>query len=350
MLSSKPLHMLQPRLRQLLTATAFALASLTPSLVSSPANACACGCGVFDIGAETQMPTDSDYGLSIWGRYSFMSQNQNWEGDSKAPAGDNSDKRLTTSFYTVGGQYMINRSWTVAAELPTYQRSLTTTDDGTVFGAPGSIYTGHLTSIGDLQMMATYTGFSPDLSTGVSFGVKLPTGDWKGPIGPLGGAEFDRDSLPGTGSTDLMVGAYHAGNLSRDGKLSYFVQARYQAAIATQGDYRPGNEFDAAAGVAYNFGAMGPFTKVAPVLQVLDSDRVHDTGANADPLNSGYERVLLSPGVDVRFNKHVHAFADVALPVFQRVNHATGAGFAAEGTSGQLVAPALFKIQIGYDF
>ena len=125
-----------------------------------------------------------------------MNQNQNWEGNSKAPASDNKDKRITTSFYTVGGQYMIDRNWTVMAELPTYSRKLTTTDDGTVAGPAGSIYSGKLTDLGDLQVTGTYTGLSPDMSTGLSYGVKLPTGNDTGPNGPLGGAEIDRELCP----------------------------------------------------------------------------------------------------------------------------------------------------------
>jgi hypothetical protein len=328
---------------------ALAALAIGAGLAAAPslAEACACGCGVFDVGDGTLMPTDSKSGFSAWFRYSYMDQNQNWEGDHKAPAADNGDKRILTSFYTVGGEYRVNSDWTVMAELPIYQRALTTTDDGTVFGAAGSVYTGRLTDMGDLQLHGVYTGLAKDMSTGLSFGVKLPTGNYTGPNGPLGGAEFDRDSLPGTGSTDLMVGGYHVGALSHDGKLSYFVQARYQFAVLTRDSYRPGNEFDSAVGVTYNFGPIGPFAKVAPVLQLLNSQRDHDNGANADPLNSGYERLLISPGVTVRLNK-VRISADVAIPIYQHVNAASSV--AIEGTAGQLTAPALFKMQFGYDF
>jgi hypothetical protein len=185
------------------------------------------------------------------------------------------------------------------------------------------------------------------MSSGLDFGLKLPTGDWTGPRGPLGGLEFDRDSLPGTGSTDVMVGGYHVGKLSPGGRLSYFVQARYQVAVLTQGAYRPGDELDGAAGVAYNFGTVGPLSKVAPVIQLLDSYRVHDTGADADPLNSGYERLLIAPGIEVRFRK-LRIYGDVAVPIYQHVNAAPNV--AVEGTSGQLVAPSLLKVQIAYDF
>jgi hypothetical protein len=332
--------------RQRDIASSLALA-ISLSVVPTAGWACACGCGVFDVGAGTMMPTDSESGLSVWFRYAYMNQNQNWEGNSKAPASDNKDKRLTTSFYTVGGQYMIDRNWTVMAELPTYSRKLTTTDDGTVAGPAGSIYSGKLTDLGDLQVTGTYTGLSPDMSTGLSYGVKLPTGNDTGPNGPLGGAEIDRDTLPGTGSTDFMVGAYHIGGLNADNSLAYFVQARYQFAVMTRNSYRPGNETDAALGLTYDFGEVGPLSKTAPILQLIGSHRDHDSGVNSDPLNSGYDRLLIAPGIELRLNK-VRLYADVELPIYQHTRAASSVNIS--GTAGQLVAPALFKMQVSYDF
>jgi hypothetical protein len=317
------------------------------ALAPSVASACACGCGIFDVGDGTFMPNDANSGLSIWWRLAYMDQNQNWQGDSKAPKSANGDKQINTTFYFFGGQYVLNRSWSVTVELPVFDRALTTTDDGTVFGPAGTVYTGHDKSLGDLEAMAMYTGFSKDQSTGVGFGMKLPTGDWKGPNGPLGGAEFDRDSLPGTGSTDLILSAYHVGSLNKSNTLGYFVQAKYQFAVATQDRYRPGNELDAAVGVTYDLGSFGPITKVAPVIQILNSYRRHDTGANADFLNSGYERVLFDPGLSVRI-KNVRLDADVAIPMYQHAN--TAPSVAIEGTSGQLVAGTLLKFQATYDF
>ncbi|MGA7711580.1 MAG: hypothetical protein WCA81_06740 [Rhizomicrobium sp.] len=275
-----------------------------------------------------------------------MSQNQNWEGSSKALASDNADKKIQTDFYTAGAEYMINDDWMVMAELPVYQRALTTTDDGTVSGAAGSIYTGRLTDLGDLELSGVYTGLSSDMSTGLSFGLKLPTGNYTGPNGSLGGAEFDRDSLPGTGSTDLMFGGYHAGALNTDESLTYFVQARYQFAVLTRDQYRPGNEFDGAVGLSYDFGPSGPLSKLAPVLQLINSYRLRDSGANANPLNSGYERVLIAPGIETRLD-NFRLYADIAFPVYQYTNAASSV--AIEGTSGQLIAKTLFKMELSYD-
>ena len=314
-------------------------------LASGSANACACGCGVFDVGAASIMPADTSSGASVWLRFNAMDQNKNWEGTAQAPAADNPDKRIKTDFYTIGGQYMINHHWTVMAELPLYKRSFTTTDDdGSITGVAGSTYTGHITALGDLQFSAMYTGLASDMSTGIGLGLKLPTGDSTGPNGPAGGPLFDRDSLPGTGSTDLVASAYHVGHLDAEGRLSWFAQAHYDVAFATRDGYRPGNELDGSLGVSYDLGAAGPVSKIAPVLSLINSLRARDSGANANPLNSGYERLLIAPGINVRMNR-VRLYADIELPIYQHTNSDV-----TPGASGQLVASKLFTATLSYDF
>lgn len=321
--------------------------ALIAALAPSSTLACACGCGVFDVGGGAFMPETMGAGFTFWLRYDYMDQNQNWAGDHSAPASDNQDKLIRTNFVTIGGQYAINSKWSVMAELPLYDRTFRSTDDGTVFGPTGSIYQAHINAPGDLEVAGMYTGFASDMSTGLGFGLKLPTGTWNSPLGPLGGPEFDRDSLPGTGTTDAMVEAYHFGSLDKAQRLNWFVQARFDAPFAARAGYRPGDELDGALGVTYDFGRHGPFDKVAPMLQLLNSYRAHDSGPQADPLNSGYERLLISPGVEVRM-KRVRLSADVELPVFQHTNAAPNVNI--EGTRGQLVAPALFKVSLAYDF
>ena len=66
----------------------------------------------------------------------------------------------------------------------------------------------------------------------------------------------------------------------------------------------------------------------------------HDTGTGADPFNSGFDRVMLSPGVeftkvvDEANNRVVKLYADVEVPIYYRANAANNAG-----TEGQLLAP-----------
>ncbi len=337
-----------------------AAAGLLSVFAAGDAQACACGCGIFDIGANTAIPSMSDSGLSAWFRYSFMNQNKNWEGSSSAPAADNADKQIKTSFFTFGAQYMVNHNWGVMVELPVYDRSFSTIGDGGPYPLNQPATT-KLTALGDLVVQGVYSGFSPDMSTGVTFGLKLPTGDYTGPYippnpsaGTTGGMAYDRDTLPGTGSTDLVLGAYHVGGLGSDNKLAYFAQGRYQVAFATRNgatqsadlsgaSYRPGNELDLGLGLTYDLGAAGAFSKVAPVLELLASKRNSDSGATAS-LNSGYRRVLIAPGIDTRVG-NFKIYASVAFPVMQNVNTDV-----LPNSTGQLVASTLWNFQLGYDF
>src|SRR5271154_6986429 len=79
---------------------------LAPSLV----HACACGCGVFDVATSSMFPTVGDNGMAFL-QYDWQDQNHNWSGNSEAPAANNGDKEIKTTFITAGLQYMFNNSW-----------------------------------------------------------------------------------------------------------------------------------------------------------------------------------------------------------------------------------------------
>jgi hypothetical protein len=73
-----------------------------------------------------------------------------------------------------------------------------------------------------------YTGFFKDMSTGIIFGVKLPTGTFQA-------FGMDRDNQIGTGSTDFLLGAFHRGLLSGDNAWQYFSQILVAAAVPFSG-------------------------------------------------------------------------------------------------------------------
>jgi hypothetical protein len=340
------------------------MALLLAAALPGTAAACACGCGVFDVGANAAFPNQADSGFTLWTRISYMNQDRNWIGSSSAPADLNADRKIETTFYTFGAQYMVNHDWGVMVDLPVFNRSFTTIGDGGPYPA-GQQATTKLTALGDLVIQGVYSGFSPDMSTGVTFGLKLPTGDYTGPyIAPnglpasdpnstAGGQAYDRDTLPGTGSTDIVLGAYHAGGFTSDGKGSWFVQGRYEFAIATRdgatnngakADYRPGNELILGTGAAFDLGKVAGLDRIAPVVQLLYAQRNSDGGAMASA-NSGYRRLLFAPGIDLRAGKW-RLFGDVAVPVRQSVN--TDAP--SSGNVGQLVASSQWKLQVAYDF
>jgi hypothetical protein len=307
------------------TAVALAACALALLLGLSPATslACACGCGVFDVGTASMFPQHS--GAMGYLEYDYMDQNENWSGTSRAPAVNNDDKRIRTGFWNVGLQYQFNRSWGASVEIPYWQRYFQTVDADT-----GDLVDFTHGAVGDIRLKGRYTGFSPDMSTGITFGVKLPTGE-------TNYAGFDPDTSIGSGSTDLLLGAYHLGNLSANNQWRYFVQAQLQQIMSHKSNYRPGNEVVATAGVYYEGWQVSPKVKIAPVLQFNATYRGHDGGPDGHPQDTGYTRVLVSPGVQVDAAR-LSVFLDVGLPVHTNVS------------GNQLVSSQFWRMNLSYHF
>ena len=198
---------------------------------------CACGCSIFEVGTSSMFPFGP--GGTVFLEYDFLDQSRNWSGTSRAPAEDNPDKEIRTHFVTVGLQYMVDANWGFQVDVPYWNRTFRTTDDG------GSVASYTHGALSDLRVQGLYSGFSPNLATGVSFGLKLPTGDYTYP-------SFDRDTEIGTGSTDLLLGVHHRGSLTETNAWSWFVQVQWEQPFLVKDEYRPGAEIGAGGGVHYN--------------------------------------------------------------------------------------------------
>jgi hypothetical protein len=297
--------------------------ALASVMLPGAAFACACGCGVFDVGTSSMFPTGP--GATLFVDYDYQNQNQNWSGDSKAPAANNDDQKLSTHFVTLGGQYFFNRSWGLQVEVPFASRYFQKLDD------TQQLVSRNWNDLGDIRLKGIYTGFSPDLSSGVSFGLKLPTGSFSFDTDVV-----DRDSQIGSGSTDVLLGGFHRGSLNINPDFKWFAQVELDVPALTQGSYRPGVEADAAAGVYYTGWSIGSL-KLAPVAQIIGSERTSDSGSAASPDNTGYQRILLSPGLELNMHP-LKVYGDVEFPVYQNI------------TGNQIVAPALFKFSVSYMF
>jgi len=292
---------------------------LAPGVV----HACACGCGVFDVGTSSMFP-GGEGGMAFL-QYDYQDQNRNWSGTSQAPAANNDDKEIRTDFVTAGLQYMFNSSWGLQVQVPFDYRYVKTKDD------MGNIVSTSWGSLGDIRVEGIYTGFMADLSAGVTFGVKLPTGNDN-----YNPAIVDRDTQIGTGSTDILLGGFYRGNLTKDQWWDWFAQLQLDVPVLIQDEYRPGIELDTAAGIDYKGFSLGR-VKISPLAQVIFSERTSDSGAAADSDNSGYQRIMLSPGVEFHIHP-VKIYADAEFPVYQNF------------TGNQLAAPVLFKVSLSFMF
>ncbi|HVR85454.1 MAG TPA: hypothetical protein VMU54_14150 [Planctomycetota bacterium] len=258
--------------------------------------------------------------------WDYQDQNHNWSRHHRAPADDNGDKLLWTSFFRFGLQYMFNERWGMQVDAPFAHRYFRR-DDGTGNGTNEAT---EWTDWGDMRVKALYTGFFKDMSLGVDFGLKLPTGNYT-----QEGA--DRDTELGTGSTDLLLGGFYRTPLSADRNWNAFFQIEGTLPLFTRDQYRPGLEVDASAGMDYQGIALGNVA-IVPFAQVLLAGKTSDRGANsAQPVASGYQRVLLSPGLELLMHPFM-VYADVEIPVWQNFR------------GDQLVASALFKLVIAFSF
>ena len=255
----------------------------------------------------------------------YQDQNRNWSGTSQAPAANNDDKEIQTDFLMVGLQYMFNSSWGAQIEVPYDFRYFRGTDQN------GNIAARGWNQLGDIRVEGIFTGFFPDQSAGITLGVKLPTGSHS-----FDPELVDRDTQIGTGSTDILLGGFYRGALTRDGKWDWFAQVQLEVPTLIQDEYRPGVELDTAAGIDYRGFSLGR-VRILPLAQVLFAERTGDSGAAADPGDTGYQRILLSPGIELHIHP-VRIYADAEIPVYQNF------------TGNQLAAPVLFKMILSYMF
>ena len=283
--------------------------------------ACACGCGIFDVGTSSMYASHAGGLLFI--EYDYLDQSHNRSGTSSAPAAANPDKAIRSSFYTVGGQYQFNRSWGVSVEVPYWDRYFQTTDGDT--GKRVDFTHG---AVGDIRIKGAYTGLSADMSSGVTFGLKLANGDTRYP-------GFDADTQIGSGSTDLLLGGYRLGRLTADNRWTYFLQAQWDQPISHQKNYRPGAEGVAVAGVYFEGWSTHAAWKFSPVGQLRAVYRRPDGGADALTADTGYSRLLVSPGIEVG-KGDTRVYADVALPLYTNAR------------GNQLFANAMWKLNVSY--
>jgi len=307
-------------------------------LVPFTAQACAtCGC-TLSADAATGYSTATGWRLSM--EMDYIDQNQLRSGTHTASPGqvvdDPSDpdlgggeieKKTINRYFTVGIGYSPSADWNLNLLVPWIDRDHTTygtqsmpyTSDET---AADQISGAHLSSVGDARFLVSYQGLLPTRNLGVQLGVKLPTGNYgthtQFDSGPAAGDALDASLQAGTGSTDLILGAYYYQAVSQD--FDAFINAQYQTAVAhrqdqSDNDFKPGNAFTLSTGVRYEANAAW-----IPQLQLNFSHKSADKGALADGPDTTGTVLYVSPGITARVLNQFHVYGFVQVPVYSKLD------------------------------
>lgn len=284
---------------------------------TTPALACSsCGCSLSsDWSSQGIVPAGE--GLRVDLRFDFFDQNQLRSGTRAVdraslpiPNEEEIQQQTLNRNLALGVDYSPQLDWGINLQLPYYDRYHTTIAEG-----DAEVSTSHTKSIGDVRLVGRYLGLAAGRNVGVQLGVKLPTGSIDNDFiaGPQQGERLDRGLQPGTGTTDLLVGAFTFGAPSRD--WDAFAQGLVQLPLNSRDGFKPGNGLNLNAGLRY----MG-FEGVTPSLQINARIEGRESGANADVANSGASLVYLSPGLNLQLGDRLHGYAFLQLPIYQRVN------------------------------
>jgi hypothetical protein len=220
---------------------------------------------------------------------------------------------------------MFNRDFGAAIRLPYVTRQ--------VINQPhhgGKTYPRH-SDIGDVRINGIYSGFFDDMSTGLTFGLKLPTGE-------SNAKNFARNTQIGSGTTDSILGFYHRNNFGSS-KFGYFVQGSWERPFASHKGYMPGYTISSAVGSFYNLGQVGKIKSITPILQITSDKRGQDRGYGdlSHNKNSGYSFFYFNPAFEIAFDDY-KLYLDVGLPIYRSVK------------GNQLVPQNTYKVILGYNF
>ncbi len=293
------------------------------AFLTSQAFACACGASLTDVASSALIPNKK--GGLMFLQYDSISQDKNFSGSKRSVEGHNHHKKIDTQMVTLGGQYMFNRDFGLTARVPYVLRQ-----DYMVHHHHGvnEASIGKTKALGDVKITGIYSGLLDDMSLGLIFGAKLPTGETNNP-------DMHAQMQAGSGSYDAILGLYYKTNISQNSGI--FSQIMTQKPIETKHNFAPGTETNFAVGSYYNLGKIGFFDNVSPILQVIGSHKSRDSKMSSDNENSGYKRVFIAPAIEINFDK-IKIYGDIELPIYEYVN------------GNQLNVGKVVKIIVGYNF
>ena len=249
-------------------------------------------------------------------RAEYIDMDQLRHGPSKAqPQGivnEHDEVRTINRNFLATLDWNINQDWGVTLRVPFVNRAhnhIFNADNGSG-GIEPKVESWKFTSIGDVQALARYNFYSEGNSNaGVRFGLKLPTGSTH-----EHNSEEDAERMlqPSSGSVDTLLGAYYN---QHHGAFGWFVQGMWQQAVSERDSFKFGSKLGVDAGLSY---AATPDLNLLLQANILHKSK--DSGANAEPPDSGGYSVSVSPGLAYKLTPSTQVYGFVQKPIYQYVN------------------------------
>jgi hypothetical protein len=315
----------------------------TLPLVPGSALACAtCGCTV-STDAAAGYSSESGWRLTL--EYDFIDQTQLRTGTgaisepavgqiNSAGGAQEIERRTTNRYTTAGVGYTPTADWNFRMLVPYIDRSHSTYGDSPNPLSQGDLSGSSLNGLGDIKLIASWQGLLPTHNLGLQIGVKLPTGDYGGgpsasgavvgrdptlfTSGPAAGVPVDASLQPGTGSTDIILGAFYYQPVSQD--FDAFANGQFQSAVAEKldqpgADFRPGNTSTLTVGLRYE---ADP--EIVPQVQINLIHKSKDQGYLADVTDTAGLVAYLSPGVTVHAAGNLYLYGFLQIPLWSNLS------------------------------
>lgn len=308
-------------------ATVLAVAIVATFVLLSPLQAScgssSCPLDLHALGLTTASPFVLDLSLQS------ITQNRLMHGTSAGYFGEVPDDHHEVStvnrLATLQGSYLVNPRLQVSATLPFVSRR-----HEHIAAESGAVEQWNFSALGDVAAQARYEVFQSHSSAPnqlwISAGLKFPTGA-RHEVSATNGAPAEVTIQPGTGSTDILLGASWNGGFLHDTGLPgllgnttvipYFASVNYRRNGRGTDSYRKGNELQLSVGSEY---PLSDRVHVLGQINARQASKDFVGSTDEDPNLTGGKYVFVSPGLRVMIGRGASAYGYVQVPVYQNVN------------------------------
>ncbi len=287
---------------------------ITVSIFSIPVANASCGSAFCPVNTQWDVQgVWTEPGLRFDLRYEHIAQKQPRHGRSSVEVGEihqhHDEVETINNNYLATLDYAFNRTWGVSLSAPVVERS-----HRHLHNHHGAVLVEDwdFAKIGDMRLSGRYQKpMGKFEAVGLTFGLKLPTGDFN--VSNSEGDVAERSLQPGTGTTDLLIGPFIRLPLSKDD--SVFSQLLLSKPLNERDGYEPGEQ------VVWDIGYRHALTeKISGLVQLNFNYKLKDSGEEAEPESSGSRSINFSPGLSYTLTENALLYGYGQIPLYQYVN------------------------------